>query len=120
MEHRRETRIQRNLSISVHVHECEERPELVGNSIPCEATDFSPKGLQFSSDLLLEPKTLVNINIGVGNPFSTYLLFGEVRWAMESDGEMAMGLRLTERKRNDLKRWIEDFDTIFEEELHAL
>lgn len=118
IEQRSETRIERNIGIFVHVHSCQEYPDLVGKSIPCEAIDFSPHGVRCKSELLLPPGSLVNITIGIGYPFSMYLLLAEVRWEFEIDGELTMGLELVEGKRDDLKRWVDAFDTIFKEDLN--
>lgn len=114
MERRSETRIEHNLDIFVHVCSCEENPELVGVSIRCEATDFSQHGLRYKSDLLLSTGTLVSITIGIEHPFSMYLLSGVVLWGFELDGKMVMGIHFREGERNELKRWIEAFDSIFE------
>ena len=119
MEQRSETRIERNLGIFVHVHSCKENPELVGVSIPCDATDFSPHGLSYKSDLLLPPGSLVNITIGIEHPYSIYLLLCEVRWEFEDGGKLMQGLKFLEGEHSDLKRWIKEFDSIFEEDSNS-
>ena len=114
MEKRSETRIERRVGVFVHVNSCIENPDLVGVSIQCEATDFSPHGLRYSSELSLSPGSLVYITLSIEHPYSTYLLFCEVIWEFEYDGKLTMGLKFLEGELSDLKRWVEAFDSIFE------
>jgi hypothetical protein len=116
MEKRSETRIERNLGIVVEVNSCNENPDLVGSSIPCEATDFSPHGLRYNSDLPLSPGSLVNITLSIEQPDSSFLLLCEVRWEFEDDGKLSKGLIFLEGDNSDLKRWVEAFDSIFKNE----
>lgn len=116
MENRSEPRIERDISIFVHVNSCEGNPDLVGVSISCKATDLSPHGLRFISDLRLPPESLVYVSISIEQPFSTYLLFSEVRWEFESDGKLVKGLQFLDTVHSDLKPWIEAFDSIFKED----
>jgi len=128
LEQRREERIERNVGIFVHVEQCAENPDWVGQSIPCEATNFSPHGMQCRSDLEFSPGDYVNVSIGIGSPFGMYLLRGEVRWCCrvnesifddlneEALGDYAMGLQLHDSDHADLKRWIDNFDANFSTE----
>lgn len=99
MDKRSEPRMDRDVGIFVHVHTCDEHPELIGKSIPCDAMDFSPHGIRFKSNLLLPPGSLINVTLGVGKPLSVFLLLGEVRWEFEKDGQLMMGsISSTENK----------------------
>ena len=49
-----------------------------------------------------------------------FLLLGEVRWEFEINGKLTMGLQLQDGADNDLKRWVEEFDTIFDEDLSLM
>ena len=111
VEKRKEVRIDICLDIIVHVSSCDEFPDRVGNSFPCKAHDLSPHGLRFISELGLPPGTLVNVTIVIEEPFSIYLLFGEVCWEFERDGKLMMGLRFLEKENSDLVRWIEASDS---------
>ncbi|MCB1670681.1 MAG: PilZ domain-containing protein [Gammaproteobacteria bacterium] len=112
MESRSEDRIESKLNISVHVHLCEDKPELVGTTFHCEACDISPHGMRFISELGLPPGTLVNVTIGVETPDTNFLLFSEVCWEFESDGKLMKGVRFLEAEHTDLRRWLYSFDTI--------
>ena len=116
MKKRSENRFERYEDIFVHANSCEENPDLVGISFPCEATDFSPHGLRYISELRLPPGSLVYITLSIEQPFVTYLLFCEVRWEMESDGKLMMGLQFREGEHSDLKSWVEAFDSTFKED----
>lgn len=114
MDKRSEARIQHNVRFFVHVHDCEEDPDLIGVSIACEAVDFSPHGLQFRSDQSLPPGTLLNITIGIGDPFAMYLLRGEVRWSRSLDeDDIAIGILLHDAEGTDLEKWQSTFGDIF-------
>jgi hypothetical protein len=115
MEHeqRSETRIPNNVRFFVHVHECEEDPDLVGTSVTCEAVDFSLHGLQFKTDQQLYRGSLLNITIGVGDPFAMFLLRGEIRWVKEDDMEYAMGILLKDEELTDFDKWIDKFESTF-------
>lgn len=113
MDKRSEARIPHNLKFFVHIHECVKDPSLVGESIACEAVDFSPNGLQFRSDQALAPRTLLNITVGIGEKYSMYLLRGEVRWVRGVDGANAMGVLLQDVPDTNFASWGEDFDKIF-------
>lgn len=113
MEQRSEDRISRNVGIFVHIYDCEQFPQLVDKSFPCEAIDFSPHGLQFRSDLSLPTHTLINISVGIGQPFSMYYLFAEVRWVRVTDEETLMGIKLIDKQSKDLDKWLSDFERNF-------
>ena len=61
MDKRSEERVQHNVRFFVHVHECDEDPDLVGVSIACEAVDFSPHGLQLKTDEQLPEGSLLSL-----------------------------------------------------------
>ena len=110
MDKRSEPRMDRDVGIFVHVHTCDEHPELIGKSIPCDAMDFSSHGIRFKSNLLLPPGSLINVTLGVGKPLSVFLLLGEVRWEFEKDGQLMMGVNLFDGEQGDLERWADTFD----------
>jgi hypothetical protein len=74
---RQERRIANGIHFFVHVHECAQDPDLVGESISAEAVDVSAHGLQFHTGDALYSGSLLNVTIGVGDPFAMYLLRGE-------------------------------------------
>jgi PilZ domain len=112
MDKRREPRIEHKIRFFVHVHECGEDPDLVGVSIACEALDFSSHGLQLRTDKELFTGTLLNITIGIGEPFAMYLLRGEIRWIKTEDDEYYMGVMLNEEEGTDLDAWVVHFDAM--------
>ncbi len=113
MEQRREPRIPHNIRFFVHVSECDENPDLVGVSVECAAVDFSKRGLQFSTAEALPVGALLNITIGIGDPFAMYLLGGEIRWVRVAGEEHYMGVMLTDGERFHTEKWSDDFDGIF-------
>ena len=113
MDKRSEARVPKNVRFFVHVHECDEDPDMVGVSIACEAVDFSPHGLQLRTDALLHPGTILNITIGIGEPFAMYLLRGEVRWNREAGSDFACGCLLFDADGTDFAAWQSAFDDIF-------
>ncbi len=106
MEQRREARIDINIRFFVHIHESENEPDMVGQSLQCEAVDFSEHGLQFSSESEISVKTLLNITIGVGEPFAMYSLRGEVRWVRRSGDLFLTGVLLLPEASMDLEQWV--------------
>lgn len=113
MDKRAEARVPHDIRFFVHVHECHEDSDLVGVSVACEAIDFSTRGLQFKTDTNLFPQTLLNITIGLGNPFAMYLLRGEIRWIRGEEPEVSMGILLQDVEGTDYNEWEKDFPTIF-------
>ncbi len=113
MDKRSESRVAHNIRFFVHVHECEEDPDMVGVSVACEAVDFSPSGLQFRTDQQLIPGSLLNITIGIGEPFAMFLLRGEIRWVRPIDSEYAMGILLQRAEGTDIELWENGFEERF-------
>jgi hypothetical protein len=114
MDNRSEPRVEHQIRFFVHVHECDEDPDMVGVSVACEALDFSSHGLQLKTDRTLPTKTKLNITIGIGDPFAMYLLRGEVRWAKPGDDECYMGVLLSDEEGTDLEAWVAQFENLFE------
>lgn len=85
---------------------------MVGVSIACEALDFSGHGLQLRTDQGLTTQTLLNITIGIGNPFAMFLLRGEVRWVRPGEDEYYMGILFKEESGTDLEAWISQFESL--------
>lgn len=113
MDKRGEPRVPHQIKFFVHVHECKEDPDMVGVSVEAEAIDFSTRGMQFKTDTKLTSRTILNITIGVGEPFSMYTLRGEIRWVRESDGEVFMGVLLNEDSDTDYEKWEQAFKATF-------
>lgn len=111
-EQRTETRVDINVRFFVHVHESEDEPDMVGLSLECKAIDFSPSGMQFSTNSVLSPGALVNVSVGVGEPFSTYLLRAQVRWVRPKNDEYYMGVMLLATDETDLEQWVEIFPAL--------
>lgn len=112
MEHRAETRMDFNVRFFVHVHESKNEPDMVGLSLECEAIDFSAHGMQFSTNSVLSTGSLVNVSIGIGEPFSMYVLRAQVRWLRPKDGAYYMGVMLLAEDGTDLEQWVENFSTL--------
>ena len=112
-EQRSEERIDYNVRFFVHVHESEHEPDMVGQSLAGEAIDFSAHGLQFTTNAELSASTLLNITIGIGEPFSLYLLRGEIRWVKQQDDQYHMGVSLIEAEDTDFETWLTAFDQLF-------
>ena len=119
MENRAEPRIEHQVRFFVHVHECAEDPDIVGTSLTCEAVDFSVHGMQLRTAVELPSGTLLNITIGIGNPFAMYLLRGEVRWVRANDEEVYMGVLLRQAEGTDLENWTQRFAEIFTPQAEA-
>lgn len=114
MDKRRESRVPNSIRFFVHVHECEAEPDLVGVSIACEAVDFSRHGLQLRADEALPAGTLLNVTIGISDPFMMYLLRGEVRWNRPVDDDIhATGIMLHQTPGTDFEAWEAAFDDTF-------
>lgn len=113
MDKRKEGRIDYNLRFFVHVHHSEADADMVGMSLTCDAIDISAHGMQFSTNAELTAGTILNVTIGIGEPFAMYLLRGEVRWVRTSGDEYLMGVLLQSAQDTDLDRWLENFDTLF-------
>ena len=94
MDKRAEARIEHNVRFFVHVHESKKEPDMVGMSLECEAIDVSAHGMQFSTNADLSAGSIINITIGVGEPFAMYALRGEVRWTRPDDNVYLMGVLL--------------------------
>ncbi|HIG43501.1 MAG: PilZ domain-containing protein [bacterium] len=115
MDKRVEPRIEnRRIKFFVHIHECKEEQSMVGVSIACEAIDFSTRGLQFSTATVLPPHTLLNITIGVGEPFIMFLLREEIRWVRDNGDDMQMGVLIQEVPGTDYSKWEAEFTNIFQ------
>lgn len=112
MEQRTEARVGFDVRFFVHVHESEDEPDMVGLSLECEAIDFSTHGMQFSTNSLLSPGAQINVSIGVGEPFSMYLLRAQVRWVRPKNDEYYMGVLLLAEEETDLEQWVENFSTL--------
>ena len=113
MEQRSEPRIPQHVRFFVHVHECEEDHDLVGTSVTCEALDFSVHGLQLKTDSKLFQGSLLDITIGIGDPFAMYLLRGEIRWVTQEEEDFYMGVLLVDEEHMDLDKWVENFGSTF-------
>jgi len=113
MEKRNEVRVPHHTRFFIHVHQCEERPEMVGKSVPCEAVDLSLHGLQFRTAHQLVPSSILNITVGVAEPFTMYLLQGRISWVHEAGGPYAMGIELRDAPGTDFPRWESEFDRRF-------
>ena len=112
---RAEPRIANSIRFFVHVNECADNPDIVGVSVECNAVDVSTKGLQFRTEIALPPQSLLNITIGIPDPFAMYLLLGEVRWNKESSGEHYMGVLLQDQEGTDYQKGESDFKERFTE-----
>ncbi len=113
MDKRGEPRVPHQINFFVHVHECTEDPDMIGVSVEAEAIDFSTRGMQFKTDTQLPTRAVLNITIGVGEPFAMYELRGEIRWVRESDGDVFMGVLLTEDAGTDYEMWGDAFKATF-------
>lgn len=113
MDNRSEERIENHIRFFVHVSECETEPDLVGNSITCEGIDFSAHGMQLKTEDVLPVATLLNITISIKDPYSMYLLSGEIRWARATQNGAFMGILLKNDEGTDCEAWAESFSDSF-------
>ena len=109
-DQRREERVENNVRFFVHVYASETDPDMVGMSLECEAIDFSAHGMQFSTNADLSAGTLLNITIGIEEPFAMCLLRGEARWTRPKDDVYLMGVLLLETDDTDLSAWLKGFE----------
>ncbi len=114
MHEDREPRVEHRVKFVAQVHECDDDPDLVGESITCESIDFSISGLRLRTDQALVPNTLLNITLSVGDAVPRYLLRGEIRWTEIIDNDCHMGVSFIEEKGTDLDSWVAYFDGNFE------
>lgn len=112
MEHRAESRVDFNVRFFVHVHESKAEPDMAGLSLECEAIDFSAHGMQFSTNSVLSNGALVNVSVGVGDPFSMYVLRAQVRWLRPKGDEYYMGVMLLAEDGTDLEQWVANLSTL--------
>lgn len=112
MDKRSEPRFGRHFRFFVHVHECDEKPDLVGVSVVCEAVDMSRHGMQFLIQQIIPVGSTLNITIGVGDPFAMFLLIGEIRWLRQTEDGCFIGVLLREQEA-DFADWGSRFDEIF-------
>ncbi len=113
MENRTEPRVSHHVKFFVHVHECPENPDIEGLSVECDAIDFSTHGMQFTTDTALIPGSILNVTIGIGQPFAMYQLKCEIRWVRGGAEEYFMGVLMREDPKSDFERWKSEFDSIF-------
>jgi hypothetical protein len=111
MEQRGEERIDHNVRFFVNVFESKEEPDMAGMALECEAVDFSAHGMQLSTNAIISAGALVNITIGIGEPFAMYQLRGEIRWVRPKDDLCFMGILMLETEDTDLERWLANFGT---------
>lgn len=112
IEQRSEARVDVNIRFFVHVFESEDDPDMVGLSLESDAVDLSAHGMQLSTGAELSAGALLNITIGIGEPFAMYLLRGEVRWVRQNDDQYLMGILLKKTDDTDLERWLASFDSL--------
>ena len=107
MDKRSESRVENHIRFFIHVAECTADPELVGTSITCTSVDFSAHGLQLKTEQALPVDTVLNITIGIGEPFSMYLLSGVIRWARSTKAGAYMGIQLQDKEGTDYDIWVQ-------------
>ena len=105
MDKRREPRIVDSIAL---IHECHDDPDLVGESIACEAIDFSSHGLQLRTDYALVPSTLLDITLSIGDSVTKYQLRGEILWTKIIDNDCQIGLLFSAEK--DFGAWVADVE----------
>lgn len=113
MEQRTEPRVESHIRFFIHVCECDADPDLVGTSIACTGVDFSPHGLQLKTEQALPVDTVLNITIGIADPFSMYLLAGEIRWVRTTKTGALMGILLKDREGTDYNEWVDKLYELF-------
>ena len=114
MDKRGESRVESQLRFFINVNECDADPDLVGQSITCTGVDFSAHGLQIKAEHILPSDTKINITIGLGEPFSMYLLNGIVRWSRSTNSGTFMGILLQNMEGTDYANWTGRFNELFE------
>jgi len=103
-EKRSEQRHEKKLAVVGTVLQCDGDSTLVGCPVQCETTNISGHGLQFYSDLLLAPGTMLRVSIAY-RPKEIFSVEGEVRWSKEEDGRPVIGLQLHESEETDFESW---------------
>jgi hypothetical protein len=117
MDNRNEPRVNPNIRFFVYVQACAENSDLIGTSVECEAIDFSIHGMQLKTAQLLPASTLLNIIIGIGEPFSMHTLQGQIRWSRMVRDDIRMGVLLVDITGTDYAKWEVTFKAIFAEDL---
>ena len=106
---RGENRVEQSFRFVAHVHESAAQPHLAGMSLQCEAIDFSAHGMQFSTHSELNPGSMVDLTIAIGEPVAQYLLRGEVRWTRQVGASYRMGVMIKPAEDTDYQQWTEAF-----------
>lgn len=99
VEKRAEKRYAKKLVSVATITHCDEDPSLHGCPIKCETVDISGHGIQFRSDLQLQPGTSLSITIAY-KPSETYSIAGEVRWCKLENGEWRTNYGSTTARRS--------------------
>ena len=102
---RSEKRYIKKLATVATVTQCDDDPSLQGSPVKCETVNISVHGMQFRSDIELQPGTLLSISIAY-KPSEIYSVGGEVRWCNVVDGVPTMGVQLHEDKGTDFESWL--------------
>ena len=113
MEQRSEQRIGANVRFFATVFKAEQEPDMEGLTLECQAVDLSAHGMQLALEAALSPGALLNLSIGVGEPFAMYVLRAEVRWVKESDESIFLGVMLKKTEDTDFDTWLANFDRHF-------
>ncbi|MBD3649486.1 MAG: PilZ domain-containing protein [Pseudomonadales bacterium] len=108
---RSEPRVAHQMRFLVAVDEATNKPELVGESLDCEAIDFSMHGTQFQTDAPLSRQDRVTIVVSLGE--EQYQLRGEVRWVRKAGGDYFVGTLLLDEKGTDYGAWADNFAETF-------
>ena len=103
MNKRRESRLEGSV---VHIHECHDDPDLVGEFIACEVIDYSCHGMRLSTRHALVPNTLLYFTINFGDDDSSYRLGGEILWTEIIDNDCHLGVLFSGESSSDLDAWI--------------
>lgn len=110
-DQRSEPRVAHQMEFLVRVDKAGENPDLVGESLACEAIDFSMHGMQFKSGRALSRQDVVTITVDL--PHARYVVRGEVRWVRGSGDECYVGAMLLDEKGTDYGAWADNFAESF-------
>ena len=112
---RRHIRLVRDDTLYVQILAASQSPELVGETIRCQAYDVSASGLRISVSQKIPTSSEMDLWIDVRSCASKFFLNGIVKWCYElceQEVEYQMGIELLNLPMTDYDQWQLIFDGI--------
>jgi hypothetical protein len=91
----------------VQIVRCESRPELVGTTLSCTASDLSADGIRFATARPVPRGALLDLWVDLPSRPGKFFLAGEVRWSRPDGTTTHVGVRLRQGAATDYVEWRE-------------